>query len=343
MDTESEAEETAVEKEAYLKTSARYHPFIKGINDRVNTPCIPTGFPRFDNYLGGGLYEGLYVIVAVSSMGKTSLVLQITDQIAEQGQDIIYFSLEMARYELMAKSISRLTFEACIDKRLANTTRGITDIKRYETYSPEVKDLIVLAESKYNKFADKIYIHEGIGELGLNEVRASIDKHILLTGKVPIVVIDYLQLLNPYNLMASDKQNSIKAVMELKRISRDSKTLIIVISSLTSMSCIDPVTMEAFKETEAIEYSADVLLGMQLKGIADKKKNTDFDMYKAIEKTPREIEIKILKNRNGKTGGKIDFKYYQLYNCFVEEKEEVIPVLQEKTFINHQKNPWSFK
>ncbi|MBF0541395.1 MAG: hypothetical protein HQK91_08095 [Nitrospirae bacterium] len=337
METNNEKVEakSAVEKETYLNTCAKYHmkDFFNHINTRVNTPCIPTGFPRLNNYLDGGLYEGLYVIGAISSMGKTSFVLQIADQIASQGQDILYFSLIMSRYEIMAKSISRLTFEACKDQRLAKTTRGITDDKRYAAYDSEIKDLIELAESEYIKFADKIYIHEGTGEIGINEVRAEIDKHIFFTGKAPIVVIDYLQLLSPYNPNASDKQNIDKAVMELKRISRDKKIPIIVISSLNNMSYKDPVTMEVFKDSGGIEYSSDVFIGMQLKGFVDK----------AMENTPRDVEIKILKNRNGKTGDKLNFKYFQLFNCFVEEKVEEIPEQQERRVNESKRNPWSFK
>ena len=35
-------------------------------------------------------------------------------------------------------------------------------------------------------------------------------------------------------------------------------------------------------------------------------------------KDPREIELVILKNRNGRTGGKISFNYYPLFNYFRE-------------------------
>ena len=36
------------------------------------------------------------------------------------------------------------------------------------------------------------------------------------------------------------------------------------------------------------------------------------------KKNPRDIELVILKNRNGETGGKVDFKYYTLFNYFME-------------------------
>ena len=47
--------------------------------------------------------------------------------------------------------------------------------------------------------------------------------HKKITGESPVVIIDYLQILAPYSERATDKQNTDKAVMELKRISRDYK------------------------------------------------------------------------------------------------------------------------
>ena len=67
--------------------------FGKTVKESGNTPPIPTGFPGLDKNLGGGLFEGLYVIGAISSLGKTSWTLQICDQVAEVGTDGLIFSL----------------------------------------------------------------------------------------------------------------------------------------------------------------------------------------------------------------------------------------------------------
>lgn len=64
----------------------------------------------------------------------------------------------------------------------------------------------------------------------------------------------------------------------------------------------------------AIEYSSDVLIGLQLKGAG----KSGFDVNEAKKQSPRQIELVILKNRNGATGGKISFKYYPLFNYFEE-------------------------
>ena len=48
-------------------------------------------FEGLDDLLEGGLYEGLYCVGAISSLGKTTFVTQIADQIAAQGTDVLIF------------------------------------------------------------------------------------------------------------------------------------------------------------------------------------------------------------------------------------------------------------
>ena len=315
-----EKEELEAQKEEYLKNSTANHlqEFINGITNSVNTPYIPTGFSNLDKILEGGLYEGLYCVGAISSLGKTTFITQIADQIAEAGQDVLIFSLEMARSEIMAKSISRLTLLDVLQNngniQDAKTTRGITTGSRYINYSPTEKELIKHSITSYGAYAGNIYISEGIGDIGTEQIREAVKKHILFTGKKPVIVIDYLQILAPADIRATDKQNTDKAVMELKRISRDYKLPVIGISSFNRANYSVAVTMEAFKESGAIEYSSDILIGLQLKGAGSK----DFDANMAKSRNPREVELVVLKNRNGATGGKISFEYYPMFNYFKE-------------------------
>lgn len=314
------------DKEKYLETSIDNYiqDFLNGIADSVNTPYIPTGFKGIDEALDGGLYEGLYIVGAISSLGKTTLVTQIADQVAKQGHDVLIFSLEMARSELMAKSISRHTVIEVLDKggdmKNAKTVRGITAGVRYANYNDTEKELIKNAVTAYSDYAKHIYITEGVGDLGAQQIRETVEKHVQYTGNTPLVIIDYLQILAPYNERATDKQNTDKAVMELKRISRDFKTPVIGISSFNRDNYNNAVSMQSFKESGAIEYSSDILIGLQLKGAGQKDPDTNkpFDPTEAKKKNPREIELVILKNRNGKTGTKIPLEFYPLFNYFIE-------------------------
>ena len=72
--------------------------------------------------------------------------------------------------------------------------------------------------------------------------------------------------------------------------------------------------MESFKESGDIEYSADVLLGLQLKGVGTDK----FDVNEAKREVPRDIELVVLKNRNGQTGQTLSLDYDPRFNLFAE-------------------------
>ena len=306
---------------SYLQTSAQGHlaAFIDGIAKSADTPCLPTGFKALDEALDGGLYEGLYIVGAISSLGKTTLVTQIGDQIAASGHDVLIFSLEMARNELMAKSLSRHTLELALAGRMgtiyAKTARGITDGMRYAHYGDREREIIRQAVAQYAGYAGRIFIEEGVGDIDVTRIRERIARHIDLTGNTPVVIVDYLQIIAPYNERATDKQNMDKAVLELKRISRDFKLPMVAVSSLNRMSYGQRISMEAFKESGAIEYSSDVLIGLQLRGAGE----AGFDPTEAKKKNPREIEAVILKHRNGQVGGRIAFEYYPMFNFFKEK------------------------
>lgn len=312
LKAEQEAEKQRI-KEEYRTKSALGHlqGFIDGIAS-VNTNYIPTGFTDLDKTLGGGLFEGLYFIGALSSLGKTTFTLQVADQVAQQGHDVLIISLEMARNELMAKSISRLT--ALNDFRNAKTTRGITTAAYYNHYSDDERACINQAINDYATYAERIFIEESVGNTTVEEVKRLIDNHVKITGNKPLVIIDYVQILRPLDPRMSDKQAVDCNVMELKRISRDFKIPIIGISSLNRQSYKEKISMTSFKESGSLEYSSDLLIGLQLKGAGE----ANFDVDEAKAKDEREIELVILKNRNGKTGVKIDFTFVSKFNLFEE-------------------------
>lgn len=329
----------------YLRKETAYghlKGFLDGIEESVNTPATPTGFDLLDrDVLDGGLYEGLYCVGAITSLGKTTLALQIADQIASRtDRRVLIFSLEMSEAELISKSISRLTLSEALragkDTKLAKTARGITDGERYKHYSEEEHSLIVKALEAYrDKYSTKISIYEGIGDIGVTQIRAEVERVTRLFGKAPIVLVDYLQILAPYSeeyIKASDKQNTDKNVVELKRISRDFKTTIIGISSFNRDNYTAPVNLSSFKESGAIEYSSDVLIGLQLLGMDYEEGETDKQRDKRIRDLRREqeakgragqaqtIQLKVLKNRYG-CKGDVVLSFYPMFNYFEENLE----------------------
>lgn len=318
------------DSENYLEATSA-GAFLEEFTDwiqKAKRTAIPTGFKELDEVLDGGLYDGLYFMGAISSLGKTTFVLQIADQIAAQGKDVLIFSLEMSKTELMAKSISRETaIEGVKIDHLeaAKDVRGITNGDRWKDYSEMEKNLIQTAFANYKAYADHIFISEGNCDIGVREVRETIERHIRATGNTPVAIIDYIQILAPVNERGTDKQNTDAAVSELKRISRDFKTPVIGISSLNRSSYSEKISMSAFKETGAIEYSADVLLGLQLYGAGTTNSKQGFDVDQAKSENPRKIELKVLKNRNGVTGKTLCYSYYPQFNLFMERKDPFSP------------------
>lgn len=344
-------------RQEYLNTNAGSYidDFIKGIRDSVKEPYYPTGFNNIDKLIDEGLRAGLYTIGAISSLGKTTFTLQIADYVAKCGYDVLFFSLEMARKEIMAKSISRETMaiveEQGGSRQNAKTTLGILTGKRYNNYNEEETTLIADAVTAYSTYAGHLFIYEGIGNIGVAQIREAVEKHIKYAdekGKRPLVVIDYLQILAPYidednpNRHYTDKQAVDKNVLELKRISRDYDLPIIGISSFNRENYTEPVNMAAFKESGAIEYSADVLIGIQYKGMDYKtytktdrngneveSRESDADhrtrvgklikdnVEKAKQGRAQLIEVKVLKNRNG-SKGEATLEFYPMFNRFVE-------------------------
>lgn len=316
-----EAEEA--ERKAYISSSAAGHMAgFKGlIASSINTKPMLTTFTALDRCMDGGLYEGLYTIGGGTSTGKTTLALQIADNVAQQGNDVLIFSLEMARYELMARSISRLTLINCLMQGKptsnAKTTRDILRGERHLHFNQLEMELYDLACNQYEEYANRIYISEGIGDIGVTQIRAGVEKHLSLTGNRPLVLVDYLQLLSPHDPRATDKQNTDKAVLELKRISRDYKIPVIAVSSLNRANYQNAIDLEAFKESGAIEYSSDVVMGLQYEGQGSK-----IDKAAAQQQKQRKMELRILKQRNASTGMSITFDFYSFANYYHETGEK---------------------
>lgn len=332
------------EAEAYYQTAAVHglSDFIADIEKRHNKDCVSTGFENLDELLDGGFYPGLYIIGAISSLGKTTFALQVADNAAKKGQDVLVFSLEMGKQELIAKSISRLSFQKCknwgSDLDFATTTRNLMNGKSLN--SKERVDFLNECIKGYSDYAGRIFYHIGIGDIGVEKIKSVIARHIRITGRKPLVIIDYLQIIAPFDMRATDKQNTDKAVVELKRASRDYDVPIFAISSFNRENYTSPVNIASFKESGAIEYTSDVLMALQFKGMDYLKKDDDkyedeksrtariIQLRNEQEKNAeipgkaQELQLKILKNRNGRKGG-VDFEFHPMFNCFEVPKKKV--------------------
>ncbi|MCF0232541.1 MAG: hypothetical protein HUJ63_09830, partial [Enterococcus sp.] len=235
---------------------------------------------------------------------------------------ILYFSLEMAKFELMAKSISRNTYEIVKEQdrpeELAKGNREITTYSKYKDYSIEARQVIQEAYNRYSEYAGNINIIEGIGDISINTIKQYFKLYTELTNHRAIIFLDYLQITEPTDLRATDKQNMDIAVRKLKQLSREYKIPIVALSALNRESYKNqnnrnPVDLTALKESGGLEYGSDVILGLDFEDT-----HTPIKLLKGDN---RNMVITILKNRNGRTSGTIAYKYKAPYNHFEEVRK----------------------
>lgn len=282
-----------------------------------------TGFANLDRK-AGGLYSGLYVLAAISSLGKTSFALQMADQLAESGEDVIFFSLEQSKLELVSKSIARRTVKTDPTGK-PNLTDAVTSLSIRKGYKP---DQVQQAINDYkDKIQDRFSIIEANFNCNVTFISDYIREYIRKTGSNPVMFIDYLQILQPAeeNKYRSTKESIDATVTELKRLSRELDLTLIVISSVNRQNYLTPIDFESLKESGSIEFSCDVMWGLQLECLNDEIFSKDGKLSekremvkKAKAASPRKIELSCLKNRYGIANYSCFFDYYPANDLFID-------------------------
>jgi len=101
-----------------------------------------------------------------------------------------------------------------------------------------------------------------------------------------------------------------------------------VICSLNRQNYLTPVDFESFKESGGIEYTADVVWGLQLSVMNDDLFNGEKKIKEKREKVkaakleiPRKVQLVCLKNRYGRSSYECGFNYYPQYDLFTPEDD----------------------
>lgn len=286
--------------------------FIKDIDKFKSYKDRKTGFSNLDE-LTGGLYPGLYVIGAISSLGKTTFTHQMGDQLAEMGDHVLFFSLEQNRLEMVTKSLSRITARN-------NRRKAVSAIRiRGGKLTPEV----IAAAKEYNEIADHVSVIECNFEVNIYSIINYIKQYMEAYKVKPVVIVDYLQIIPPTDPRQSDKEKVDSILRGLKKLQSENDLVLFVISSLNRANYLQPIDFESFKESGGIEYTADVVWGLQLQILNDdlfnkpnKIKEKREMVRKAKEAIPREIELVCLKNRYGVTSYSCGFEYDPRFDLF---------------------------
>lgn len=261
-----------------------------------------TGFDNLDEEQI--FLPGVYILGGSPGAGKTTFAWQLLSQLVEgdeckgrAAEHCVYCSYEMSRLELASKSIAREMRR----RQLANKGEGLclssADIRRGNgRNTQEFKE----ARSKFRATAKNLRVAE-LSNTTLSELLVILKGEAEALGdKSLTVVIDYLQLIPVENAKATAKERVDEVMLALKTFQRETNATLIVISAMNREGNRGVSnTLFSFKESGAIEYSADVTwhLGFPVESEEERKI------------MPRRVELKCMKNRNGATY-KVEFDYY---------------------------------
>ena len=240
---------------------------------------VPTGFVDLDRMTSGFQPGDLIIIAGRPSMGKTSLALNIGENVAlDTGMPVAVFSMEMGAAQLALRMIGSV---GRLDQHKLRTGRLLA----------EDWDKLSAALGRLNEAP--ILIDE-TPALNAIEVRSRARRLMRQYGKLGLVIVDYLQL------MQSTAQGENRAT-ELSEISRAMKSLakelqvpVVALSQLNRSLEQRPdkrPVMSDLRESGALEQDADVILFIYRD-----------EVYKPDSQDKGTAEILISKQRNGPTG-----------------------------------------
>lgn len=247
--------------------------------DKGSLRGIPTGFKGIDNILAGLQKSDLIILAARPSMGKTSLALNIAQNVAtKEGVPVGIFSLEMSKEQLIDRLLAS---EAGIDSWKLRT--GNLEDKDFEKIN---KAMGVLAEAP-------LYIDDS-AMANVMEIRTKA-RRLQSEHDLGLIVIDYLQLMSG---RSSNFENRVQEISEISRglkgLARELNIPVIALSQLSrSVEQRSPKIpqLSDLRESGSIEQDADVVMFIYREDYYDKdteKKNI--------------ADILIKKHRNGPTG-----------------------------------------
>lgn len=291
-----------------------------------------TEFPVLDKILNGGIQAGLYVVGAMSSVGKTTFIHQVASNIAKQKFKVIYISLEQDDKIMSSKLYSRTSFYQSIEKN-KNCDEALSAIemrypkklnsKQFKTYQEAVK-----ASSEIEENLITIDTSMMQNDFTVDKIREICKYAAEKNNNIsPIIFVDYLQLLQVPNYVniVTDKQKTDYNIFKLRALANELNTNITVISSINRASYKDVCSLSAFKESGIIEFSADVAITLTDEEPSANSEDKDLiETFLTEKETISEdkslVTLKVLKNRMGKAGNNVStlMSFYKKFNVFEE-------------------------
>ena len=243
---------------------------------------LATGLVDLDNRLSGILSRRLYYICARPGMGKSALLADIARRTSLAGRGVLIFALEMTANAMMFRMACQ---QAKIDGRRAkNGELNADDDARLKKAIDELAHSGILIEDQPG--------------LTIQEMQAITRRHER-RRRLDVVIVDTL------NLVRSSGNTPYERMTAASRAAKDwahgsSYALICAaqLSRINQRSSDKAPTVDALRDSGALEEDADVILGLHRQGAYDWEK----------PELEHQAEVLILKNREGEA-----FKKIKLY------------------------------
>lgn len=251
--------------------------------EKDNLRGVPTFFYDLDKFLSGFQPSDLIIVGARPSYGKTSLVLDIARQSAVMGKKSIgVFSIEMSK-------------EQIIDRLIA----GQAQIPLWRLRTGKLGDDMEfsLVQEALNELSGaKIFIDDTPSPTILQ--MRSMARRLQLEHGIDMLIVDYLQLIQP----RTGSDNVVQQVTEisrgLKSLARELNVPVVAVSQLSrdvDKRDVKIPRLSDLRESGSLEQDADVVLFIYRKDKVASPMEDDI----AEDNT---VEVIIAKHRNGPTG-----------------------------------------
>jgi replicative DNA helicase len=249
----------------------------------------PSGFEDLDNVTGGFQPGNLIIIAARPSMGKSSLVTNIAENVAlshERPRPVALFSLEMSEAELAQRFVASQASIKGDDLRKGRL-RDETKWKR-----------VLRTAAEYD--AAPLYVDDS-SDVGLLDIRAKSRRlHQQAQadyGGLGLIIVDYLQLMRADSRIESRVQQVGEMSRGLKILARELNVPVIALSQLSraveQRSTTDKrPQLSDLRESGSIEQDADLVMFIY---------RDEYYFPETTEK-PGEADLIIAKHRNGGLG-----------------------------------------
>jgi replicative DNA helicase len=243
---------------------------------------LPTGFNDLDGMLAGFQKSDLIILASRPSMGKSALAMNIASHVAiNEKKSVAIFSLEMSRDQLVDRLIAD---QAGIDLWKLRTGKISKDGEDND-FSRIQRALGVLSEAP-------VYVDD-TAICNVMQMRA-MARRLQAKEGLDLIIVDYLQLIEPRNTQAPMVQQMTEISRSLKALARELSVPVLALSQLSravEQRTPQKPRLSDLRETGAIEQDADVVLFIYRE-----------DRYRPDTERKNIAEILIAKHRNGPVG-----------------------------------------